>query len=237
MEVKVILDKEAVNKDFQTAFGLSFLLSEKILFDTAEDGRKLIRNMEKMSVELDEIDKIIISHDHWDHTGGLWEILKKKKGIEIYTCPNFSAALKNRVKKMGGRLIENATFAELRKGIFVTGEIRGRYHGKYIAEQATVIKTEKGISVITGCAHPGIVEIVKIVKTKFPDEKIYAVFGGFHLGGHSLNDLAKTAEELKKMGVLKAGPSHCSGNAAEEVFKDIFKNNFISVRVGDTMTT
>lgn len=72
-------------------------------------------------------------------------------------------------------------FAEIAKNIFVTGEIPGVYKDEYLPEQALVVKTKKGITVIAGCSYPGIVKILKKVKRQFPQDKLYFVFGGFHL--------------------------------------------------------
>ena len=89
-----------------------------------------------------------------------------------------------------------------------------------------IIVSKKGLIVITGCAHPGIVNIVKKAKEMFPQKNIYLVLGGFH------HPPKKVVYELKKLKVEKVAPSHCSGDEIRELFKKEFKENFIEIGVG-----
>ena len=66
-----------------------------------------------MGVEISNIKVIVISHDHWDHRGGLWGILKENHKLKVYACPNFSKRFKNRVKSYGGQLIEVDKFTQV----------------------------------------------------------------------------------------------------------------------------
>jgi len=179
---------------------------------------------------------VVISHDHWDHMGGLWEVLKKRKRLPVYACPNFNAEFKTKVKKLGGKLNETVDFSEISENIFVTGEIAGEYKGEYMPEQALVLKTGNGISVITGCAHPGIVKIVKKAKDYFTGENIYAVLGGFHLANKDKIFIECIADEFKKLGVKKAGPTHCSGKPAEDIFRKKYGTDFIPLKAGQDLS-
>ncbi len=232
MQIKVIFDKMALKENLQTGWGISFLVEDKILFDTGEKGSPLLYNMQAMNIDLKNIKSIVISHDHLDHTGGLWDLLDKKNILKVYSCPGFSKEFKERVKAKGAELIEGSKFAEIAKGIFITGEIQGAYKGKYIPEQAIALKTEKGFSIITGCAHPGILKMVEKVKARFPDDKIYLVLGGFHLRNSDKRAIEIVAENFKKIGVMKVGPTHCAGDMAEDIFKKFYKKDFVSIRVG-----
>ena len=232
VRVKILFDKTSENKKLHTGWGVSFLVDDRILFDTGENGAWLIENMKILKVDIDKIEAVVISHDHWDHQGGLWELLTKKKGLTVYACPNFSTEFKEKVKKLKGDIIETKKNIEISKSIFITGEIAGEYKGEYMPEQALVTKTDKGISVITGCAHPGIIKMLNSVKRNFPNDDIYAVLGGFHLMDRDKIFIEMVADEFNKIGVKKAGATHCSGPKAEEVFKDKFKNHFLSIKVG-----
>jgi 7,8-dihydropterin-6-yl-methyl-4-(beta-D-ribofuranosyl)aminobenzene 5'-phosphate synthase len=232
VKIKVLFDKAAENKKLHTGWGLSFLVDEKILFDTGEKEDWLIDNMKNLKVDIDKIESIVISHDHWDHWGGLWGLLERKRGLKVYICPNFSREFKEKANNQGAVLVNAGGLTEIAQGVFSTGEIGGAYHGRYIPEQALVIKTKNGLTVITGCAHPGIVKMVRTVKEKFPEERIYLVLGGFHLKEEDKRAIEIITERFKEMKVEKAGPTHCSGGMAERIFKERYKKNFIPIKTG-----
>ena len=79
MKIQVLFDKDSEDKKLHIGWGVSFLIDDKILFDTGEKGEWLLENMRFLKVSIDKIEAIVISHDHWDHWGGLWDLLKIKK--------------------------------------------------------------------------------------------------------------------------------------------------------------
>jgi len=233
MKIEILFDKIALNKKLQTGWGVSFLVDGKILFDTGEKGEWLLKNMQVLGVDIGKIESVVISHNHWDHTGGLWDVLKNKKGLAVYACPHFNAEFKDKVKSMQGVLIEVDRFKEITENIFVTGEIPGAYHGKYMPEQALVLKTKNGISLLTGCAHPGIFKMVEKVKAKFLDEPVYLVMGGFHLMEADKRAVEIIAGNFKKIGVIKVGPTHCTGQEQMNIFRKYYTaKDFIDINVG-----
>ncbi len=234
MKIKILFDKDTGSRRLHTGWGISFLVDDKVLFDTGENGFWLMENMKNLNVTFDRIKTIVISHDHWDHTGGLWELLKKKK-FTVYACPNFSADFKKKVKRLKTKLVEVKNPFEVSENIFVTGEIAGEYKGEYLPEQALVVKTKKGLTIVTGCSHPGIVKITKEIQRNFSDTEVYLVLGGFHLMKSDERLIETIVETLKKMGVKKVAPTHCSGREAEKIFKDRYGDNFISVKTGQVL--
>jgi len=235
MEIKILFDKEALDRSLYRGWGVSFLVNETVLFDTGENGRWLLNNIKNLKVDINKITTVVISHDHWDHTGGLWELLKNREGLKVYACPNFSSSFKRKVEKLKGRLIETEKFTEITEDIFITGEIAGEYKGRYMPEQVLVARTEKGLTIITGCSHPGIIKIVEKVKKDFPDMKIYLVFGGFHLIDKSRQKAKFIAEKFKEIGIEKVGPTHCTGYDAQMIFKEIYEDDFIFIKTGQTL--
>ena len=235
MQIKVIFDKNTLNKNLRTGWGVSFLIDDKILFDTGEKGPWLLENMRSLGIDINKIEAVVISHDHWDHTGGLWEMLKQRKGLKVYSCPGFSKGFRDKVKRSGAELIEASKVTEISQNIYITGEIAGAYHGKYMPEQAIVLKTNNGLTMITGCAHPGILKMVEKAKAAFPDEPVYLVLGGFHLMESDRRAIEIIAENFKKTGIIKAAPTHCSGPSAEEIFKKQYGEDFMAVITGQEM--
>ncbi len=233
MEIKMLFNGAGINEDFFTGWGLSFLIDNRIIFDTGEKGDALLKNINKMKIDVSLVESLVISHDHWDHTGGMLEILGLQKNMNVYACPGFSNEFKEEVRVNKGVLIDNDSFFEVSKGVYVTGEIQCKYKGKAMPEQAIVINSDKGLSVITGCAHPGIVEILELVKRNFTTKKFYAVFGGFHLMSKDGKDLSSIVKSFRKLGVKKAGPTHCSGTDAENIFKKEYGKDFISTKIGE----
>ena len=234
MRIKILFDKNAPDKKLHAGWGVSFLIGDKIVFDTGEKGPWLMENMTNLGVDIAGIESVVISHDHWDHTGGLWALLEKRRGLTTYACPHFSGEFKEKVQKSPGTLIEADKLKEISGNIFITGEIPGVYHGKHMPEQALAVRTENGISVITGCAHPGISKMVAQVKAAFSNEPIYLVSGGFHLMESDQRAIETVVGDFKKMGVKKVGPTHCSGPKAEEFFEQEYGDNFTHIIVGET---
>jgi 7,8-dihydropterin-6-yl-methyl-4-(beta-D-ribofuranosyl)aminobenzene 5'-phosphate synthase len=234
MKVVILFDKDAMTRNLRIGWGVSFLIDEVILFDTGENGRWLLDNMRNLKVNIDKIMAVVISHDHWDHTGGLWELLENKEGLKVYACPNFSLGFKREIGRLNGKLIETEKVTKIAANIFVTGEIAGEYKGRYIPEQALIVRTKKGLTVITGCSHPGIIKTVEKVKKDFPYMKIYLVFGGFHLIDKSRQEARFIAEKFKEMGIEKVGPTHCTGYDAQLIFKEVYKDDFIFIKTGQT---
>ena len=235
MKIKILFDKDAEEEKLYTGWGVSFLVDDRVLFDTGEDGRWLMENIRRSQVDINKIEAVVISHDHWDHTGGLWEVLKKRQGLAVYGCPNFSAGFKDKVKKFKGEFKESKGITEISKDIFITGEIAGEYKGGYMPEQAIIARTKKGLAVATGCAHPGIIKIVGKIRNEFTNDQIYLVFGGFHLMDKDARTIEVIADSFKNMAVKKVGPTHCSGKVAEEIFKKRYGDDFILVRTGQSL--
>jgi len=231
MQAKIIFDELSLDKKFHTGWGVSFLIGDKVLFDTGEKGKWLIENMENLKVKVNRLEAVVISHNHWDHTGGLWKILEENHHLKVYACPKFSKRFKDRVKSYNVRLIELDKFTRIADNIYTTGEIPGRYAFRYMPEQALVLKTSKGLTVFTGCAHPGIIKIIENVKQNISG-RIFLVLGGFHLGGKHKKTIIRIVNKFRRLGVKKVAPTHCSGKNASKIFKEEYGDNFIKVRVG-----
>ena len=184
--------------------------------------------MAKLGIDPESIDIVFLSHSHYDHTGGLSEFLIKNSNVTIYYPQSFQINLIDEMKKRGASLIPVSVFREIRTNIFSLGELDGA-----IPEQSLAIRTSKGIVVITGCAHPGIINILETAKKSFPGEPIFLAMGGFHL--HNQTDIKSIINKMNEMSVLKAAPCHCSGDKARQLFKDAFEENYIEIGTGQVI--
>ena len=115
------------------------------------------------------------------------------------------------------------------ENLYSSGEFAGP-----IPEQALVLNTSKGLVVITGCSHPGIVEILKEIKSVF-NKNIYMVLGGFHLLDKSDKEMENIIADIKALGVVKCGAGHCTGDKQIKMLKNSFGINFIELGVGNSI--
>jgi len=171
MKLTIVYDNEVYKKGFglKSNWGFSCLLetkNDKILFDCGAKGKILLNNMEKLRINPKEINKIVISHEHWDHNGGLKSIIALIKGAELYSLEKtkINEKIKFKLVKESEMILE---------GVYTTG----RLEGSPIDEQSLVLKGKKGYYVIVGCSHSGVENILYESK-KFG--KVIGIIGGFH---------------------------------------------------------
>jgi 7,8-dihydropterin-6-yl-methyl-4-(beta-D-ribofuranosyl)aminobenzene 5'-phosphate synthase len=230
MKIKILFDKEKEMQSLNIGWGASYLIDESVLFDTAEKGQYLMHNINELGVDISKIEKVVISHNHWDHTGGIESLLKVKNDIEIYACRDFIAEFKEKLPQADFKEVK--VFQEIDKDIYTTGCMTVSYKGENIYEQALICKTKKGITVICGCAHPGVLEILNKAKEHFPKEKVFLLLGGFHLINREKRIIDYIVDELKKSGVVKVGPSHCSGFEAASALYKRYGRDCIDIKAG-----
>ena len=230
MEIKIIAEASTELERRTIGWGVSFLIDNDLLFDTFSNEEVLKRNLSDLGIDVGRLKYVVISHEHWDHTGGLWYILRENPSVKVFICKNFSSGFKQKIKEFNGEFIEVESPIEIKKNIFTTGEIMGEYNNSSLPEQSLVIKKDK-LTVITGCAHPGIVSILKKVEEIFP-YPIGLVLGGFHLYEKSDIEIEKILQEFKDIGVGRVAPCHCTGERAVRFFQQEFRDRFINVYTG-----
>ena len=206
---------------------------DRILFDTGYSD-VFMRNAEKMGIDLDKVNKIVLSHGHNDHTGGLVHYMKEKRNVELITHPDtfihredetgmISSPLS--VKEVNGKCHLHLTKepCEISRNLIYLGEISvscdfekripigktGNGEDDFILDDSALVYQGKdGIFIITGCSHSGICNIIEYAKKITGTEKVTGVIGGFHLlkEGERLNH---TIEYLKKQNIKNLYPCHC----------------------------
>jgi 7,8-dihydropterin-6-yl-methyl-4-(beta-D-ribofuranosyl)aminobenzene 5'-phosphate synthase len=211
MKLKIVHDNEA-RPGFEKGWGFSCLIEledEKILFDTGWDGNVLLSNLEKLGVRPEEIKRVVISHAHWDHLGGLPHI--RRPDMQVYVPQSFSKRLRGELASRFD-LHEVKDAQQIREGVWTTGEL-----GKGIKEQALVLKASKGLVIIVGCSHPGVRKIFSAA-SKFG--KISSVVGGMH----GFDDYAL----LEGLDLIV--PTHCTVNKRK--IAELFPEAYVEGKAG-----
>jgi 7,8-dihydropterin-6-yl-methyl-4-(beta-D-ribofuranosyl)aminobenzene 5'-phosphate synthase len=232
--VTIICDNYTTRDDLVTSWGFACLIRQEgknILFDTGGDGIVLSENMAKLGIDPASIDLMMISHHHWDHTGGIYYILNAKRNLPVYVPRSFSARFKEDMRRYGAKVIEVEKAQEILPGLYSTGDMEAP-----IREQAALLQTAAGGVIITGCAHPGIVKIVETAKRILPDNGIALVMGGFHLLDDDDDQILETIAQFKRLGVRYAASSHCSGQNARKLFAREYGDRFIALGTGHVIT-
>jgi 7,8-dihydropterin-6-yl-methyl-4-(beta-D-ribofuranosyl)aminobenzene 5'-phosphate synthase len=228
IKITIVFDNYPFKDGMETAWGFSALVTsgdQNLLFDTGADGNMLLRNMADLDIKPTQIQNVILSHEHSDHTGGLQALISAGADPVVYLPPSFSTSFKNYYSRLV-EVVEVSPGMQIIERMYTIGEMEGPP-----PEQALVIDTTKGLVVITGCAHPGIEKIVLKAKQEFKED-IYLVLGGFHLGSTSDYQVNKIIQEFNRIGVKYAAPSHCTGDPAISSFREAFGEDFIQVGVG-----
>jgi len=171
MKITIVYDNTVFKKGLIADWGFSCLVevekTPKILFDTGANGSILLDNMKGLGIKPMSIKEVFISHNHFDHIGGLSDFLKINPEVKVYLIKE---------------VIKVSEPLRIRENIFSTGELQE-------IEQSLVVKTDKGLVVIVGCSHPGVENILQVA-SQFG--KVYALIGGLH--GFSQFELLKDME-------------------------------------------
>jgi len=231
LRLTVLYDNVSGSPELIPHWGFAALVeygSHTLLFDTGADGAILLQNMQQLDVDPHSIEAVILSHAHSDHTGGLQALLDTGVRPTVYVPSAFSDAFKEQVRDQT-ELVEVTDAVEVIPGVHTTRPV-GR-----TTEEALVVETGDGAVVITGCAHPGVAEMVRQAQAVTSSQIAYLV-GGFHLFQTPSEMVPSIITEVQQLGVAKVLPAHCTGDAAIELFRTEYGEDFTEGGVGRTIT-
>ncbi len=157
--ITILYDNIPYDDGYTTSGGFACLVEipgAVILFDSGGHGSILLKNMARLGVTPGAVDAVVLSHEHWDHTGGLDGFLDSNPEVQVYIPSTFSGESRGVLSKRGIEPIDLLEPREIVPGVRSCGVM-----GEAIPEQSISISTDRGPIVITGCAHPGIAEITK----------------------------------------------------------------------------
>lgn len=232
-KLTVVYDNNPMPQDFKTDWGFACLAevdNKKILFDTGDNGSILLENMGKLEINPRDIDIVFLSHFHHDHTGGLKDLLEINSNVKVFYPQSFPGEIIDVIKNSGAEPVPVSHFMEILPDVYSLGEIQGA-----IPKQSLALRSSEGITVITGCAHPGIINILEKTKSQFPKEKIFLALGGFHL--HRINEdgINDVVQKMFDMEIENVAPTHCTGNTARRMLKEVFDVDYVEIGAGKVL--
>ena len=223
VHVTIIYDNYQANPDLQTDWGFACLVEYQdnaLLFDAGRKADLYQQNVEILGINISEIPTLFISHEHGDHTAGIPWICEINPSVKCYLPASYAEKL-----KASDKLPPNSK--ELSKPCHLYGPYYSTGDDfKAFKEQGLVIKTHTGGVLITGCGHPGIVDMVRRAKEELGIE-IHAVIGGLHLMNTQESGVAEMGAILQEMGVRQICPTHCTGDRSIAMLKESFGEGFI----------
>ena len=274
MELKITtLIENQPGQDGRLAFehGLSLFIEfagKRLLFDTGQTGA-FADNAEKLSIDLSQLDAVILSHGHYDHSGGMARLLPLlSPGTPIYAGKEFFAAKYKKLPgdrfQYNGNPFPREIFASypvrlhlLEAGVsalspdillfknfdwsfpfekpnprFYTGDASGFHPDLFPDETALGLLTGRGLVFLSGCAHPGIVNMLRraVSETGLP---VYAVIGGTHLVDASDERIRASIDAFRELQIRQIAVSHCTGLKGEALLRDAFPGQFIPNHTGN----
>lgn len=251
--ITVLSENIAHDDGLKPEYGLSLWIEVdgvKILFDTGQSDN-FARNAERINVPLEQADFLVVSHGHFDHTGGIAHALTKCPDVRIYLHPDalvtrYIRLAPNSVLQIGmpdpSRKALEAKHAQCRwtgkptrisEHAFITGPVPRETDFETIGEdfwldencstpdhihddQSLWLETSKGLVVILGCAHAGVVNTIEFMRRLSGIHTVRAVVGGMHLMNSSTGRIDATAQALENLGIGLLAPCHCTGEVATE---------------------
>ena len=246
MKITVLVENFAGSWKMLAEHGLALLASDgltSVLVDTGQGGDALFANMQTLGVSPGDIDHVVLSHGHFDHTGGLQKLLLRSRNVPVWAHPEIESA-HNRMEDGFARFTGchiNRSGVDLRpvQGLtpvtdslwavevplehrdprFVNPPSRlvvpdgdGWKPDPFPDDISMVVKGERGLSVILGCAHAGVVNILEEVSSHFKTRDFHMVLGGMHLGDQADEFIDRiTSELVTRFNVERWRPCHCTG--------------------------
>jgi 7,8-dihydropterin-6-yl-methyl-4-(beta-D-ribofuranosyl)aminobenzene 5'-phosphate synthase len=259
--------------------GLSLLLTvtrgdrtHHFLYDTGVSPDGMVRNMDRLEIDPRNIEAIVCSHGHFDHTAGLDGLTQRMgtKNLPVLLHPDFWNRRRVRIPGREPREIPTTSRSALQgagftiieerqpsflfeNSVLVTGEVdrtteyepgfpaQDVWHNDHwepdplvLDDQAVVINVrDRGLVVVTGCGHAGIVNIARYALALTGESRIYGLLGGFHLNGPMFEPLIdRVCTDLAAMQPSLVVPAHCTGWRAQHALARVFGEAYVPDCVG-----
>ncbi|MHA1377921.1 MAG: MBL fold metallo-hydrolase [Candidatus Helarchaeota archaeon] len=229
VSILTVIDNDFINADLETCWGLSFYIEinknndETILMDCSGSLFDFSQNVSKLNLnqKFSDLKAVHISHWHYDHAGNLNYVLSMiSKSTPIYVPIGNTKAVEG-IKKLGFNPIELKEPFKIFEGVFSTGTL-----GRGVLEHSLVLNIkDKGLLILLGCAHPGIIPIIEHSKRVSGVSDVYGLLGGFHISSKS--ETEKIMRYFKNLDLKLISPCHCTGDNAKKMIHDEFIKEYV----------
>jgi len=245
VRLSILGDNAVARAGVKAVWGFACLVEARgrtVLFDTGAGVLK--ENLAALKVDAARIEAVVISHYHGDHTWGA-PGLGKLPGVRALTPRSFDQYPKEAaaLQSAGLRLVPVSQTTTLFEGMTVSTPLRfggtialpsgkpGQTFADDAWEQCLTVDTPAGLAVIVGCSHPGILPMLEQVRRQ-SRSPMHFVIGGFHLLSQKETEVRRIATAMQAMGVAHVSATHCNGETAAHVFRDVFGSRYIGAGVG-----
>jgi 7,8-dihydropterin-6-yl-methyl-4-(beta-D-ribofuranosyl)aminobenzene 5'-phosphate synthase len=220
IEIRLLYDNVPGTSGTRALWGFAAMVEfgprnnrQRLLFDTGSNGRVLLKNMATLGVSPTGIDWLFLSHQHWDHIGGLDSILELNPNIQCILHQGFSKHLIGDLFNLGAQcLIVADEPVEFAPGMHSTGTLASDP-----PEHALALELAGGGMVISGCAHPGMSRLIAAANLVLPEPAHWAI-GGFHLMYCDEMVIEQEIQALRELGITHVMATHCTGEAGIAAF-------------------
>lgn len=215
LEIKIVFDNTVAAAPCEKGWGFAAFVTmdgRRLLFDAGGDAAVFMRNLGALGIDPASFDTVVISHRHGDHTAGL-------------------AALQQRNPRLKVLWPDSPQPYRIVPGIYSTGTIQGP-----AAEQALVMETSKGLVIVTGCSHPGVVRMVQAAVDQRKAKEVRLLIGGFHMVNDKPEQVSTAIAQLKALNVRRVAATHCTGARAIAMFRESFGPDFQEAGAGRVIT-
>lgn len=235
----------------------------RMLFDTGQ-GKALLPNADTLGCDMEQLDALVLSHGHYDHSGAVADVVRIAGSSRIFChagafVPRYSIRTGESPRNIAmplhnGEALFNVPDNRVQwatrprmiaSGVGISGPVPRRHpmedtggpffldpeglHPDPIRDDMAMwIETGRGLVILTGCCHSGLINTVEHIRAVSGVEKVYGVIGGLHLINASRERIESACFALKEWNPEFVVPCHCTGDEAQ---------SYLRVALGERVVT